>query len=57
MREIIKQFKGLFNEPAPQKQESPKLRTVQPNNRPTFDAWCKEFRVSMLHGRISSHFG
>jgi hypothetical protein len=27
------------------------LRTIKPEKQPTYEEWCKEFRVSMLHDR------
>jgi hypothetical protein len=31
------------------------LRTICLKNQPTFEEWCKEFKVSMLHDRKPIH--
>lgn len=31
------------------------LRTIKPENQPTYEEWCKEFRVSMLYDRKAIH--
>lgn len=31
------------------------LRTMKPKNQPTYEEWCKEFNVSMLHDRKIVH--
>ncbi len=31
------------------------LRTLIPKDQPTYEEWCKEFRVSMLHDRKTVH--
>lgn len=27
------------------------LRTIKPENQPSYEEWCKQFNVSMLHDR------
>ena len=31
------------------------LRTIYSDNKPTYEEWCKEFNVSMLHDRKIVH--
>lgn len=31
------------------------LRTIEPENQPSFEEWCKEFKVGMLHDRKTIH--
>jgi hypothetical protein len=32
-----------------------KFNTVNPPRRPSYHQWCREFNVSMLHGRTIVH--
>jgi hypothetical protein len=31
------------------------LRTMKPENQPSYQEWCKEFRVSMMYDRKAIH--
>lgn len=31
------------------------LRVVKPENQPSYEDWCKEFRVSMMYDRKTIH--
>ena len=31
------------------------LRTIEPENQPSFEEWCKEFKVGMLYDRKTIH--
>ena len=35
----------------------PGVKTTTVKNKLTFEQWCNEFRVSMLHGKHVRHFG
>ncbi len=49
-------FKFLFGEPAsPVDVMHPGIRTTHPPTSISFCEWCKEFKVSMLHGRHTTH--
>jgi len=49
-------IKYLFGEPAPPVDTiSLGTHTVHPPINISFDDWCKEFKVSMLHGKNITH--
>lgn len=49
-------FKFLFGEAAsPVDVMHPGTRTTHPPTSISFCEWCKEFKVSMLHGRNTTH--
>jgi hypothetical protein len=43
----------------PASSENPKLpvsfKSYYPEDQPPYPQWCKEFRVSMMHGKIPVH--
>lgn len=31
------------------------FKSTYPENQPSYPQWCKEFRVSMMHGKVPVH--
>ena len=31
------------------------FKSTYPEDQPPYSEWCKEFRVSMMHGKLSVH--
>lgn len=42
---------GLADEQPPRKLEQTKFITTHPENQPSLQEWCKEFRFGMLYDR------
>jgi hypothetical protein len=57
----MKQFKiwlGLADVDHQPKETKPvNFKSTYPKDKLTFEQWCNEFRVSMLHGKHVRHFG
>lgn len=57
MEKLLKQLLGLATDNRQTYDFKPGVRTTNTKNNLTFQQWCKEFRVSMLHGKHVRHFG
>lgn len=57
MEKIIKQLLGLTTDNRKVYDFKPGYRTTNVKNSLTFEQWCKEYRVSMAHGKSIVHFG
>lgn len=49
MKKLILEL--LFGKPAESIPHKTTLTTRYPQERPTFDEWCKQLRVSCMHGK------
>jgi hypothetical protein len=57
MEKIIKQLFGFATDNRKVYDFKPGYRTTAVKESLTFEQWCKEFRVSMAHGKSIVHFG
>lgn len=48
---------GMADEPAPKQTLTISFKSSYPQDRPSLQEWCQEFRVSMLHNRHATYFG
>jgi hypothetical protein len=57
MEKIIKNLLGLTTDNRKVYDFKPGYRTTNVKETLTFEQWCKEYRVSMAHGKSAVHFG
>jgi hypothetical protein len=57
MKPMLKLIKELIFGPRcePVDVISTGLHTIEPENKPSFEKWCKEFNVGMLYDRKTIH--
>jgi hypothetical protein len=57
MKAAIKELFGIHVQNRKVYVFKPGFRTTKPNTALSFEKWCQEFRVSMMHGKEVKHFG
>ena len=57
MEKIIKQLFGFTASNRQTYDFKPGITTTTVKHSLTFEQWCQEFRVSMMHGKEVKHFG
>ncbi len=53
MKDLLELLFGYKMNSANNADINTKLHSIIPSQRPSFDDWCIEFKVSMLHGKQS----
>jgi len=57
MEKLLKQLLGISTDNRQTYEFKPGVKTTNVKNKLTFEQWCNEFRVSILHGKHARHFG
>lgn len=57
MEKLLRQLLGYSPVDRQTYEFKPGIRTTNVKSNLTFQQWCNEFKVSMLHGKQIRHFG